>query len=164
MKEQGGKKHKIRFPGQRVQVYPLSLISLPHQRGTGVVSGISTAEEYLPQCGRVGKSQPLHSISGRSCPFLSTALHSQGDDIVIGTVDPMGNALHRSPLLLLDILSPRVSYGINHSTFGDDAHMRPEKQVSHKPKVRRVSYEKEVTGLQEIEVEVVFFSQVRFHG
>ena len=128
------------------------------------MGSISATEKYLPQCGGVRKSQIPQSISRCSHSLLSAALNSQGDDIVIGTVDPMGNALHRSPLLLLDILSPRVSYGINHSTFGDDAHMRPEKQVSHKPKVRRVSYEKEVTGLQEIEVEVVFFSQVRFHG
>ena len=128
------------------------------------MSGISTAEENLPQCGRIGKSQLLHSISGRSYPFLSTALHSQGDDIMIGPVDPMRNALHRSPLLCLDMLSSRVSYGINYSIFGHDAHMRPEKQVSPKPTVRGVSYQKEVTWLQEIEVEVVFLFQVRFHA
>jgi hypothetical protein len=128
------------------------------------VSSISTTEEYLPQRGRVWKSQPIDGISGRGCPFLSTTFHSQGDNIVIGTVDPEGNALHRSPQLLLDILPPRIPYGINHPNFRHDTHMRPEKQVSDNPKVRRVGYQKKVTWLQDIEVQVVLLFQVRFHG
>ncbi len=66
---------------------------------------------------------------------------------MIDLVDLQGNALYCSPPLLLDILSAGVCYGINHSVFGDDAHMRPEKDISHGASVRGIGYQKEVTWL-----------------
>jgi hypothetical protein len=83
---------------------------------------------------------------------------------VIGTVDRVGNTLHCPPALLLDKLSPRVSDDINHSIFGNNAHMRPEEEISYDPKIGGIGYQKKIAWLQEIELEIVFPFQAKFHG
>ncbi len=90
----------------------------------------------------------MEYISGCRQALLSPAFHSEGNDIVIGAVDPEGNPLYGSPALLLDVVAARISDGVNDPMISHDANMRPEKQIPDQPDVGGIGYQEEITWLQ----------------
>lgn len=146
--DETGQDIEYRPPRERIEIYPLSQIGLPDQGRARVAIGFCMAEERLSKSWGVRKPYLLECISGCRRTLLSAALHPESEDIVVCTVDSIGNPLHSSPPLLVDVIATRVSDRVNEPAVGNDANMRPEEQIPDQPDICGIGHQEEITRLQ----------------